>query len=186
MHTTPVSLLERLRTAGDRQAWERFVALYTPLLCAWASRVRCPEQEVPDLVQEVLTLLVEKLRTFTYDPRRSFRGWLAAVAHNRWRNLGRGARLPAAAGVAADDLADPNPPDPFWEADYRRHLFARALTLMRAEFEPTTWQACLGCVVHGKPAAVVARELGLSPAAVHVAKSRVLRRLRQDLAGLWE
>lgn len=186
MHTTPVTLLERLRDGADPQGWERFVALYTPLLCAWASRVQCAEHEVPDLVQEVLTLLVEKLRGFTYDPARSFRGWLAAVAHNRWRNLRRGARLPIAGDAAAEDLADPNPPDPFWDIDYRRHLFARALTLMRAEFEPTTWRACLECVVHGKPAAVVARELGLSPAAVYVAKSRVLRRLRQDLAGMWE
>ena len=36
MHTTPITLLERLRAAGDQQAWERFVALYTPLLYYWA------------------------------------------------------------------------------------------------------------------------------------------------------
>jgi RNA polymerase sigma-70 factor (ECF subfamily) len=186
MHTTPVTLLERLRTAGDEHAWHRFVGLYTPLLCSWARRLGCSETDLPDLVQEVLTQLVEKLPAFQYDPDRSFRGWLRAVAHNRWRNLQRRAQLPMSGGVPADDLADPNPPDPFWESDYRRHLFARALTLMQTEFEPTTWQACLETVVHGKPAAVVALELGLSPAAVYVAKSRVLSRLRHDLAGLWE
>lgn len=186
MHSTPVTLLERLRKTADQDAWKRFVALYTPLLYAWAQRAGCPEADVPDLVQEVLTLLVEKLPTFTYDPDHSFRGWLRTVAHNRWRSLQRRARLPVSGQELADDLADPHPPDPFWETDYRRELFGRALSLMQREFEPTTWRACLESVLHGKPAATVAQELGLTPAAVYVAKSRVLARLRQELAGLWE
>jgi hypothetical protein len=32
MDTTPVSLLEQLRQPADPSAWDRFVALYTPLL----------------------------------------------------------------------------------------------------------------------------------------------------------
>jgi len=186
MHTTPVTLLERLRGTVDDASWQRFVSLYTPLLYSWAQRLGCTEADVPDLVQEVLLLLVVKLPAFTYDPSRSFRAWLRAVAHNRWRNLQRRARLPDANDLADDDLPDPHPADPFWEVDYRRQLASRALTLMQAEFEPATWRACLECVVHGKPARQVADELGLSPGAVYVAKSRVLKRLRQELAGLWE
>lgn len=185
MHTTPVTLLERLRNTVDEQSWQRFVNLYTPLLYAWAQRLGCRDADVPDLVQEILLLLVEKLPTFNYDSSQSFRSWLRTVAHNRWRNLRRRAQLPVA-GVADDDLADPNPADPFWEVDYRRQLFGQALALMQAEFQPTTWKACLECVLHEKSAAVVARELGLTPAAVYIAKSRVLQRLRQELAGLWE
>jgi RNA polymerase sigma-70 factor (ECF subfamily) len=185
MHSTPVTLLERLRTSLDDEAWRRFVNLYTPLLYAWAQRLGCPFADLPDLVQEILVLLVEKMPGFTYDPARSFRSWLRTVAHNRWRNLRRGQRQPVE--LASDaDFAEPNPPDPFWETDYRRHLSSRALTLMQAEFEPKTWQACLECVVQGKSAQAVARELGLTPGAVYVAKSRVLRRLRQELAGLWD
>jgi RNA polymerase sigma-70 factor (ECF subfamily) len=60
------------------------------------------------------------------------------------------------------------------------------LELMRNEFEEPTWRACFECTVNDRPAAEVARELGLSVNAVYVAKSRVLRRLRQELDGLWE
>jgi RNA polymerase sigma-70 factor (ECF subfamily) len=41
-------------------------------------------------------------------------------------------------------------------------------------------------VVNGRPAADVSAELGLSVAAVYIARSRVLRRLRDELRGLIE
>ena len=40
--------------------------------------------------------------------------------------------------------------------------------------------------MQGRPAAEVARELGLSENAVYIARCRVLRRLRQELGGLVE
>jgi RNA polymerase sigma-70 factor (ECF subfamily) len=55
---------------------------------------------------------------------------------------------------------------------------------MQAEFQPVTWQACWEYVVASRPAAEVAAELHISVNAVHLAKSRVLRRLRQELKGL--
>jgi RNA polymerase sigma-70 factor (ECF subfamily) len=57
---------------------------------------------------------------------------------------------------------------------------------MESQFEHTTWQACLQTVVHGRSAAEVAGELGISTNAVYIAKSRVLRHLRLELNGLWE
>jgi RNA polymerase sigma-70 factor (ECF subfamily) len=38
--------------------------------------------------------------------------------------------------------------------------------------------------VAGRPAADVARELGMTAHAVYLAKARVLRRLREEVAGL--
>ena len=55
---------------------------------------------------------------------------------------------------------------------------------MKTEFQPTTWQACWEHVVTGRPAAAVAQQLGITVNAVYLAKSRVLRRLRQELEGL--
>src|SRR4051812_5537979 len=179
---TPASLLEQLRQPGQDQAWARFVDLYTPLLFYWARRRGCQEPEAADLVQEVLVLLVRKLPAFTYDPHESFRGWLRTLARNCWHNLRRRAEVPRAEDAPAlDDLPAPDTDDPFWEAEYRQRLVGRALALMQAEFQPATWKACWECVVGGKPAAEVARELGMSTGAVYMAKSRVLSRLRQEL-----
>jgi RNA polymerase sigma-70 factor (ECF subfamily) len=186
MHTTPGSLLERLRQPGDRAAWEQFVELYTPLLYHWARHAGLQEQDAADLVQDVFTTLVQKLPQFEYDAQGNFRAWLRTVTLNHWRdNLKRRGRrpLPGNADVlpdlpAADDF------DAFFEAEARRRLIDRALAVMQAQFQPTTWRACWEVVVAGRPAAEVAAELGISENAVYVAKSRVLRQLRRELKGL--
>ena len=184
MHSTPVSLLDRLRRPDDPAAWERFVRLYTPLLYYWARRLGCQEPDAADLVQDVLTQLVRKLPDFTYDPDKSFRSWLRTVLLNTWRNHQRRAELPQDATAGLDDLAIPDPASFLEEAEYRQWLVGRALELMRSEFQPATWKAFWECVVAERPAAEVARELGLTENAVYLAKGRVLRRLRRELAGL--
>jgi RNA polymerase sigma-70 factor (ECF subfamily) len=85
-----------------------------------------------------------------------------------------------------EDIVGADEADTFWEKEYRRELTARALQLMQADFAPTTWKACWEFVAQGRSAAEVARELGISENAVYLAKCRVLRRLRQELAGLVE
>jgi RNA polymerase sigma-70 factor (ECF subfamily) len=82
---------------------------------------------------------------------------------------------------------DPIIPDhveSFSETEYRRRLTRRALEIMQDEFQPATWKACWETVVGGRSAAEVAKDLGLTVNAVYLAKSRVLRRLREELDGL--
>lgn len=186
MDTTSVSLLERLREPAQQEAWGRFVDLYTPLIYYWARRVGSAPEEAADLVQDVLTLLVQKLPEFRYDPEKSFRGWLRTLTLNKWREnrRRRGVALNQTADSDLAGVVSPGADDAFWQVEYRQHLVNRALKLMQAEFHDSTWKACWECVVAGKPATEVARELGLSAAAVYAAKSRVLRRLREELAGL--
>lgn len=78
----------------------------------------------------------------------------------------------------------PDPLTELAEAEYRCHLVHRALELMQAEFQTVTWKACWECVVRDRTAAEVAAELGITVNAVYLAKSRVLRRLREELQGL--
>jgi RNA polymerase sigma-70 factor, ECF subfamily len=186
MNTTSVSLLERLRQPGEAEAWARLVELYTPLLYYWACKMGLQEQDAADLVQDVFTVLVQKLPEFQYDRHKSFRGWLRTILCNKWRDQQRrSAAFPCSHDEAAlANLAGPDAPEPFWETEYRQQLVGRALELMQAEFQPATWKACWEAVVSGRPAADVAAELGMSVAAVYAAKSRVLRRLRQQLDGL--
>jgi RNA polymerase sigma-70 factor (ECF subfamily) len=187
MHTTPRTLLERLRQPDPRDAWDRFVRLYTPLLFSWASGIGLQEADAADLVQDVFTTLLQKLPEFTYDRHRSFRAWLRTVTVNKWRQTQRRAAATQVTGVEnLAELAGAAPEDDFWETEYRNHLVGRALELMRSDFEPTTWQACWEFVVSGRPAAAVAAELGTTVDVVYNAKSRVLRRLRQELDGLMD
>jgi RNA polymerase sigma-70 factor (ECF subfamily) len=186
MDATPPSLLERLRNPTESNTWHYFVALYTPLLYKWARGRGLQEADAGDLVQDVLVVLLRKLPEFRYDPSKSFRAWLHTVALNCWRDRERRkASRPIEGG--AEGLALPVVPDSaeeFAEAEYRDYLFRRALELMQADFNPTTWKACWEHVVSGKTAAEVASELGITPGAVYVARSRVLARLRQELLHL--
>jgi RNA polymerase sigma-70 factor (ECF subfamily) len=185
MHTTPPSLLERVRKPDDHQAWARFVDLYTPLIYFWACRMGMTAQDAGDFVQDVFTTLVEKMPGFVYDPGKSFRGWLRTLVVNKWRDKRRRlAHVPPHAGDAAlEDVAGPEA-EQFWDVEYRRHLADHALQLIQSEFQATTWKACWEVVVAGRPPAEVAEELGISLTAVYSAKSHVLRRLRQEMAGM--
>jgi RNA polymerase sigma-70 factor (ECF subfamily) len=132
-------------------------------------------------VQDVFAALVRALPAFRYQPGGRFRGWLWTVTRNARRAARR--RAAAAPGAVPAELPDPDPggPEEVEEAEYRTHLIGRALQLMQSDFQPATWRACWEHVVDDRPAAEVAARLGV---AVYVAKSRVLRRLRQELAGL--
>jgi RNA polymerase sigma-70 factor (ECF subfamily) len=186
MNTTSPSLLERLRRPAEEESWSRFVKLYTPLLYSWARRIGLQDPDAADLVQDVLTLLVQKLPEFRYDGSKSFRGWMHTLTLNRWRETRRraGSALPSASPSDLAELACPTNDEEFWEKEYRQHLVGRALQLMQADFQPTTWKACWEFVVTGRPAADVAAELGITVDVVYSAKSRVLRRLRHELDGL--
>jgi RNA polymerase sigma-70 factor (ECF subfamily) len=184
MHTTPVSLLEQLRRPGEQAAWARFVRLYTPLLCLWARRLGLQGADAADLLQDVFVVLVEKLPEFRYDPHKRFRGWLWTITANKCRaRRRRPEALVRADDRALDGLPSPDE-DPAGEAEYRQYVMRRALQLMQTDFQPATWRAFRECVVEDRPAGEVAAELGLTLEAVYAAKSRVLRRLREQLDGL--
>lgn len=186
MHSTPASLLDRLRQPAAHEAWSRFVDLYTPLLYYWARHVGLHAHEAADLVQDVLVVLVEKLPQFTYDQNKSFRSWLRTVTLNRWRAQQRqkSARPLVTGAAPLDEVAAPDGDSAFGEVEYRSRLVSRALELIRADFHPVTWKACWEYAVQGRPVEDVARELGVSVNTVYLAKSRVLRRLRHELAEL--
>jgi RNA polymerase sigma-70 factor, ECF subfamily len=187
MLTTPPSLLQRLRDSPEREAWERFVDLYTPLFFAWTKRLHLNDHESADLVQDLFAVLVEQLPLFVYDPHKSFRAWLKTILLNRWRNhLRRRSAEKLIDQADMNEVPDSEAIPELEEAEYRQYVVSRALALMQAQFQPVTWKACWEFVVNDRPASDVARELGISVNAVYLAKSRVLRCLREELAGLLE
>ena len=68
-----------------------------------------------------------------------------------------------------------------------RHLntaYLAGVEMVQAEFEDRSWQAFWRTTVDEVPTEQVASELGMSVNAVRLAKSRVLRRLREQLDAL--
>lgn len=185
MHTTPPSLLLRVAEHDDK-AWGEFVELYTPLLMAWAKKSRLNDDQAAELIQEVFVALLTLLPRFTYDKNRSFRAWLYTVIRNRWIDVLRRKRIasPGDAGLssaqAAADIVE------LEETEFRNSLIRRALELVKREFGPATVAAFQRTALEERPAAEVASELGMSEDAVYQAKSRVMRKLKEHLAGMWD
>ncbi len=190
MVETSVSLLDRLRLQADAEAWKRLVELYEPLLNSWLRRYAVPPADAADLVQEVLTVLVRELPEFRHDLRRgAFRRWLRNILLNRLRNYWRSRRRVGETAGDADgilgQLEDPSDRlERLWDQEHDAYVLVRLTELLRKEFEAATWDAFRLTALEGQPYSEVAAVLGLSVNAVRIAKSRVLKRMRQEVAGL--
>jgi RNA polymerase sigma-70 factor, ECF subfamily len=188
MSETSASLFECLRTRPDAGAWERLVDLYTPMIRNWLVRYSLRNEDVEDLVQEVLARLLSKLPEFKKEPRTgAFRCWLRGITVNCLREFWRAQRWqPRAIGGSnfaqvLEELEDPDSSlSQLWNQEHDDHVTRRLLEMIKPRFEAITWQAFQRHVLEGASVDEVARDLGLSPNAVFIAKSRVLRLLRQE------
>ena len=185
---TSLSMLDRVR-AEDPAAWKRLVELYSPLIYSWARRSGLRNEDAADLLQEVWRAVAGNVARFRRTPGEgSFRGWLWAISRNKLRDHFRARQgSPEAVGGSdardrIHDIADDEPPDS--DESGPGSLLHRALELIRGDFEERTWQAFWRSAVDGLPAAAVATELSLSVDSVYQAKSRVLRRLREEMGDL--
>jgi RNA polymerase sigma-70 factor (ECF subfamily) len=186
---TSSSLIGRVRQR-DPQAWRELAALYGPLVYRWARQCGLQDHDAADVAQDVFSSVARNIDEFRRDQAGgTFRGWLWTITRNSVRAHFRNReRHPAAAGgtdaqqqladlpaiLESDDQPDGEQSSPA--------LARRALQLIRAEFEPRTWQAFERLTMLDQPVEDVAAELQMTPAAVRQAKYRVLVRIRQLLA----
>lgn len=184
---TSLSMLERVR-ASDGEAWRRLVHLYSPLIYSWCRNSELGNEDAADVLQEVWSAVAAHVNRFhrTTDAG-TFRGWLWTITRNKLRDYYR-ANAGKAAGVGGSSaqqqlatIPEDEPPTPAGDND---NLMHRALEMIRGDFEPQTWRAFWRTAVDGWIAADAGAELKLSVDAVYQAKSRVLRRLREELRGL--
>jgi RNA polymerase sigma-70 factor (ECF subfamily) len=178
-------LLERLG-AGEDDAWRQMVALYTPLLRVWLRPAGLQACDIDDLTQAALAVVVRRLPEYRHNGRKgAFRAWLRSIIQNVLCEFVRSAGRRAAEGD--DTLAQLEDPDSElnrrWEREHDLHVLRGLLELVRGEFTPRTWAAFCRTAIDGLPAPEAATELDLSVNAVHVARSRVLARLRREAAG---
>lgn len=188
---TSLTLLDRAR-ANEADAWARLVTLYAPLVRHWCLAGGLQPTDVDDVVQEVCRAALAGLATFRRDrPGDTFRGWLRALTRTALAlHYRRRARVPVASGGNAafaqlQEVASPASELPEDDpSDEIRCLHRRALELVRDEFEDRTWQMFWLTAAEDRDAADVAALFGVTPAAVRKAKSRVLRRLREEIGDL--
>lgn len=194
---TRASLLSRARQ-HDSRAWHELVDLYGPLIAHWCRRSGLDHHASADCVQQTFTAVLRSLNG--YQARKlsgSFRSWLWTIASNKIRDHRRSSRREAsgAGGSTALQALQQVPMDELSEETFLTDsepvdteqlsaLVARAREQIRQEFAPRTWDIFSRAVVDQIPTAIVAQEFSVTSAAVRQARSRILRRLRQQLGDI--
>ncbi|MCE9608363.1 MAG: sigma-70 family RNA polymerase sigma factor [Planctomycetia bacterium] len=194
---TSQSLLSRVRRRAPG-SWERMSVIYGPLVYQWARRCGLLAEDAADIVQDVFGVLARRMEDYRGEGK--FRGWLWTITRNKVRDhLRRSQDQAVAAGGSTayrylQQLSD-DEPEPWSVAEERSAaeksgvapwtpgalgVAARTLELIRAEFEPTTWRAFWIATIEKRTAADTAAALGMTKHAVHQAKYRILRRLREE------
>jgi RNA polymerase sigma factor (sigma-70 family) len=180
---TRTSLLLRLRSGADPTGWCEFVRLYQPLLETFVRRAFVPEQDVPDVVQNILMRLIRALPRFEYAPERGrFRAWLGAVCRTAimdWRRA-RPQTVSLSDAIAVEIHSVEC--DSHWELEHRQHVLRHAMVAVRKQVPISAWLCFERYVLAGQSAESVAAGLQLTPAAVYVITSRIRARLRQKCA----
>lgn len=180
---TKPSLLLRIRDADDTASWNEFAEIYGPVIGSYCRRRGLQPTDADDVVQETLLQVAKSIGTFEYDPSRGrFRDWLGTMVRNKiTRFFQSQSRQVSTIGNDQSVQLEASGEDPEWTADLHARILEVALLRIRADFEPATWDAferlwCVGC-----PALEVARTVGMPIDSVYAAKSRVLRRLREEI-----
>ena len=188
MATTSPSLLDQMRNGASASVWNRFVQLYTPLLFYWVKRMGFDRTNAADVVQEVLMLLLVRIPDFEYEKDKSFRSWLRTVTLNKCRDQLRRDKVRAHhETLRAIETPDADTNDSlFTDVEYRSAVARRALQLLKPQFGEQTWQAAWDSTVLNRPAKDISEQLGITVNAVYLAKGRVMKKLREQLEGLWD
>jgi RNA polymerase sigma-70 factor (ECF subfamily) len=188
---TRVTLLGRLGSDHyDSEAWSEFVEHYGRKIHAWCRVWGLQDADAQDVTQHVLLKLAARFRDFRYEPSRSFRAWLKTLTHHAWQDylkargrpgLGSGdtSVLDLVANVEArEDLAV------HLQEAFDQELLDEAMARVRLRIEPRTWDAFRLLVLDDWSGAQAARHLGMKVATVFVARSKVLRMIREEVARL--
>ena len=181
------SLIARLSDVADVEAWEEFSEVYRPLVVRMARAKGLQQADAEDLAQTVLISVSKAIERWDPNGPAKFRTWLKRITDNATLNALTRAKPDRAAGsTSVTQLLNtaPHPQDAnsaLLQLEYRREVLHWAARKIRDEFTETTWKAFWLTAVDGQPAEAVGKVLGRNRGSIYAAKSRVMRRLLQQI-----
>lgn len=190
---TRTSLILRLPSAADAEAWREFVAIYEPFVYRFARRGGLQDADSRELVQNVMMSVARAVGRWKPDHARGrFRTWLFRIAKNQLLDvLSKRQRVLSSRTNSGDWqlmeqlIDDVSSSEDQMRLAHRRELFRWAADRVRSSVRQATWQAFWMTAVEERSPEFVATELGLTVGAVYIARSRVLSRLQEEVKK-WE
>lgn len=193
---TQLTLIARLRSPGDHEAWQRFESLYRELIVRFSIRQGVQPADAEDVAQGVLKSLSSAMPNFRLDPAKGrFRSYLfRAVRHEISRVRTASARpLGGHAALVSDGgaidghsermhgLAPADPLERMFEDEWITHHFRLALAQVRQTFSARSVEM-FERLLSGASVESVAASFETTPDAVHKVKQRVRDRMRELVA----
>lgn len=184
--TTQLSLIGRLGNLADQEAWATFVEVYYPAILATLRRNGVQACDSEDVGQKVLLSVAKSLASRPHDPQIAmFRTWLQTVIRNAAINaIGRQPRDRGFGGDSAnyfDSITAKDESLELDEIDYRKSLLERAAERIRGEYCVDVWASFWRTAIEGDSIEDVAECLGRSLGSIYAARSRVMKRLREEV-----
>ena len=183
--------LLHLVKANDAIGWDRLVKLFSPLVYHWCRSRGLDSQAAGDVCQEVFAAVSKSVGGFQrQNSKDTFRGWLWTITINKIRDYARKSKTqPAVVGGTDFHQVLGNVADDVVRSEDEQQtesslLLKTALQLIETDFEPQSVQIFMRSVMDEKTAREISSELGVTVAAVYKAKSRVIKRLRDEMADL--
>jgi RNA polymerase sigma factor (sigma-70 family) len=194
---TRKSLLVRLKDWDDQKSWQDFYDIYARLIYGAAVKAGLTESEAEDVVQETVIGVCKAIGNYEYRPEKcAFKTWLHAVTKRQVANqfrkrLGKGRLLeplPAEADETAqfNEISDPASQalDNVFQREWEQTLLDAACERVKRQVSPEQFQIYDYYAVQGHGTLDTVRALGVSPAKVYIAKNRVGKMVREQVAHL--
>ena len=195
--STSPTLLSQVAAWDDHPAWVRFRDTYDHRLRCWCRGYGLDSDAIDEICQRIWIELAGRMRTFEYDPSRSFRGWLRRLCESRVLNFLRKRRThpsfslddrdgePAAGGRGtASEPAGISEGEGEGSSDpFRLYLLGeceKVQAAVRARVKPHNWDAFWLVAVCDWSVERTAQTLEMTRAAVYAARKRVADKLRDE------
>lgn len=188
--STSTSLLARVKEQ-DSEAWRRLTQIYGPCVYRWCRTAGVQPADAADIVQEVFQAVARRIVQFRQSGDDAFRAWLWTIYrsklmdHYRERKVEPPAHGDGKLATIVDAGAQRDEPSVRAPSDEEAvRIVRRALEVIRGDFQEHVWQAFWRSAALEERTRDIAKELAMTPAAVCMARARVLQRLRETLSGM--
>ncbi|MEK6238144.1 MAG: sigma-70 family RNA polymerase sigma factor [Planctomycetales bacterium] len=184
MTTTRRSFIARLQGGGD-ETWRQLQQIYRPLIMDWLRQLRLTDADVEDVSQEIMLVVLRRITEFDHNGRvGAFRNWLRTIAANATRSYLRKGRREYSNGEAmllVEQMEDPSSTlSQQFDREHNHYVLRELTSQISSEFQANTMEAFRLHVLQQQDVKTTASQLGMSERAVYIAKSRVMRRLREE------
>jgi RNA polymerase sigma-70 factor (ECF subfamily) len=189
--STSVSLLSRIRRDPSQpETWKEFVQRYAPKIYRWCRQWKLQEADAEDVTQNVLAKLVNKLRTFDYDPALSFRGWLKTVTQHALydflaerRRPGLGSGDSAVAGLLESVEAQTDLLVQLQE-EFDHELLEEAMARVQLKVPVRRWEAFRLTALEGMSGRDAGARLKMNVTTVFTSKCKVQKLVQEEIQKL--